>query len=245
MSSFPDSGRAEIDRRSVRCQVCGREKAVAGSMPVEMVRDSLVRLIRRDVPELRADGYICRDDLDAYRARLVGDVLESGIAEADSIEAAVAKSIAEQEMVSKNLNDEFDARASFGQRLADRIASLGGSWPFIAVFLAALAAWIAVNSAALLARPFDPYPYILLNLVLSCIAAIQAPVIMMSQNRQEQKDRLRAEHDYRVNLKAEFEIRSLHEKIDHMLVRQWQRLMEIQQLQMDLLSELRSTGDGS
>jgi uncharacterized membrane protein len=116
---------------------------------------------------------------------------------------------------------------------------------FIIIFVTVLLAWIAINTVVLLKKPFDPFPYILLNLILSCIAAIQAPVILMSQNRQEGKDRLKAEHDYRVNLKAEFEIRSLHEKIDHMLVHQWQRLMEIQQVQTDLLSELRSPKSGS
>jgi len=230
----------EIDNRPVKCQVCGKGKTFAESMPAEMVRDSIVQIIRRDVPGWVPDGYICRADLDGYRARLVSEVLESGVAEADSIEATVAKSIAEQEMVSRNLNEEFDTRVSFGQRLADRMASFGGSWTFIILFAVVLVAWITINTAALLTKPFDPFPYIFLNLILSCIAAIQAPVIMMSQNRQEEKDRLRAEHDYRVNLKAEFEIRSLHEKIDHMLVHQWQRLMEIQQLQTDLLSEMRS-----
>jgi uncharacterized membrane protein len=230
----------EIDNRLVKCQVCGKGKRFSDSMPAEVVRDSIVQIIRRDVPGWVPDGYICRDDLNAYRARLVSEVLEGGIAEAGSIEAMVAKSIAEQEMVSRNVNEEFDIGVSFGQGLADRMASFGGSWTFIILFAFVMITWITMNTAALLTRPFDPYPYILLNLILSCLAAIQAPVIMMSQNRQEEKDRLRAEHDYRVNLKAEFEIRSLHEKIDHMLVHQWQRLMEIQQLQTDLLSEMRS-----
>ena len=235
----------EIDNRPVKCQVCGKEKTFAESMPAEMVRDSIVRFIRRDVPGWMPDGYICRDDLEVYRARLVSEVLESGIAEAGSIEAMVAKSIAEEEMVSRNVNKEFDIRASFGQRLADRVASFGGSWPFIIIFVTVMIAWIASNTVVLMKKPFDPYPYILLNLVLSCVAAIQAPVILMSQNREEERDRLRAEHDYRVNLKAELEIRSLHEKIDHILVHQWQRLMEIQQVQTDLLSELRSPKSGS
>ena len=109
-----------------------------------------------------------------------------------------------------------------GQRLADRIAAVGGSWNFITGFVIVLFAWIAINSIALLSRPFDPYPYILLNLVLSCLAAIQAPVIMMSQNRQETRDRLHAMRDYQVNLKAELEIRHLHQKIDHLLSHQWE-----------------------
>jgi uncharacterized membrane protein len=118
------------------------------------------------------------------------------------------------------------------------VASFGGSWTFIVVFALVLAAWISINGAALLARPFDPYPFILLNLILSCLAAIQAPIIMMSQNRMEAKDRLRSENDYQVNLKAELEIRHLNEKLDVLLKHQWQKLLEIQQIQMDFMKEL-------
>ncbi len=127
--------------------------------------------------------------------------------------------------------------------MADRVATFGGSWNFILIFGSVLLVWIAVNSIALLSKPFDPFPFILLNLVLSCLAAIQAPVIFMSQNRQEAKDRLRAENDYRVNLKAELEIRHLHAKLDLLLTHQWQRLLEIQQVQTDLLSELGRSRD--
>ena len=202
MSRYPVPTHEEIDDRAVKCQVCGKEKTFAESMPAKMVRDSLVRIIRRDVPGWMHDGYICRDDLELYRGRLVSEVLEVGTAEADTIEAMVAKGITEEELVSRNVNEEFDIQVTLGQRLADRIASFGGSWTFIIIFMTVLIAWIMINTVALLSRPFDPYPYILLNLVLSCLAAIQAPVILMSQNRQEEKDRLRADHDYRVNLKA-------------------------------------------
>jgi len=133
---------------------------------------------------------------------------------------------------------------TFGEHAADSFAKFVGSWIFICGFMVVLIIWITTN-VILVSGAFDPFPFILLNLVLSCVAAIQAPLILMSQNRQEEKDRLRADHDYRVNLKAEFEIPSLHEKIDHMLVHQWQRLMEIQQVQTDLLSELRSPKSGS
>jgi uncharacterized membrane protein len=119
------------------------------------------------------------------------------------------------------------------------MAQFGGSWTFIALFGCVLIVWILINSVALVSKPFDPYPYILLNLVLSCLAAMQAPVIMMSQNRQEAKDRARATHDYQVNLKAELEIRQLHQKLDHILSRQWERLVEIQEVQLELLSEMR------
>ncbi|MGB7630791.1 MAG: DUF1003 domain-containing protein, partial [Candidatus Deferrimicrobium sp.] len=136
-----------------------------------------------------------------------------------------------------NMNQEFDETLTSGELLSDRIAEFGGSWGFLLVFGAVLALWIGINSITLLSRPFDPYPYILLNLLLSCLAAIQAPVIMMSQNRQEARDRLRAEHDYQINLKAELEIRNLNEKMDHLVHRQWEKLMEIQQIQMDQMDE--------
>ena len=128
---------------------------------------------------------------------------------------------------------------SFWDRLADRVAAIGGSWAFIGGFCACLVLWIGLNVGL---RPFhlsfDPYPFIFLNLILSTVAAIQAPVIMMSQNRQEAKDRLRSQHDYKINLKAELEIRHLHEKVDHLLSHQWERLVRIQELQVELLSDL-------
>jgi uncharacterized membrane protein len=125
-----------------------------------------------------------------------------------------------------------------GERLADRLASFGGSWTFIGLFGVLIAIWIVMNSLVLLWKPADPYPYILLNLILSCLASLQAPVIMMSQNRHEARDRVRAESDYQINLKAELEIRHLHEKVDHLLLQQWQRLGEIQEIQLEVLAEL-------
>ncbi|MEO0146727.1 MAG: DUF1003 domain-containing protein, partial [candidate division WOR-3 bacterium] len=113
-----------------------------------------------------------------------------------------------------------------------------GSWAFIGTFIGVLFAWITLNSVVFLWRPFDPYPFILLNLILSCLAAIQAPIILMSQNRQEARDRLHLQHDYQVNLKAELEIRNLHEKLDHLLTYQWQRLLEIQEMQVEMMEEI-------
>lgn len=158
--------------------------------------------------------------------------------ELSTLELDVMKSMKDQGLLAKNVNVEFDRKLTLGERLADKVAEFGGSWRFIITFFIVMVMWIIMNSVLLLRKPFDPYPFILLNLVLSCLAAIQAPIIMMSQNRQEAKDRLRSEQDYRVNLKAELEIRYLHEKIDHLLAQQWQRLVEIQQIQMDLMEEL-------
>ena len=154
------------------------------------------------------------------------------------LERDVVESLAHDELLSQNIEAEIDEHRTMGERASDVIASFGGSWTFILSFCAFIVVWMCINIAVAAAAPFDPYPFILLNLVLSCVAALQAPVIMMSQRRQEAKDRLRSENDYRVNLKAELEIRNLHEKIDHMLTSQWQRLAEIQSIQIELMEDL-------
>jgi len=147
-------------------------------------------------------------------------------------------SLKEQETIARNINTEFEEQSTLGQKLSDKIAAFGGSWKFIMIFFGIIVVWMIINSVSLAGKNFDPYPFILLNLVLSCLAAVQAPVILMSQNRQEAKDRLRSRNDYIVNLKAELEIRSLNEKMENLLVYQWQRLMEIQKIQTDIMNEL-------
>jgi uncharacterized membrane protein len=132
----------------------------------------------------------------------------------------------------------MDEKLTFGQRVADAVSRFGGSWTFIIIFFVFLIGWAAVNTTWILTKPPDPYPFIFLNLMLSMLAAIQAPIIMMSQNRSEARDRARSENDYKVNLKAELEIRHLHEKIDHLLRKQYNRLFEIQQIQLELLEEI-------
>ncbi|HEY8156092.1 MAG TPA: DUF1003 domain-containing protein [Myxococcota bacterium] len=155
------------------------------------------------------------------------------------IARAMPRAVARREhhpWVARDTNLEFDEKLTAGQRMADRLASFGGSWTFITLFFGTLLAWIGYN----LERPvsFDPYPFILLNLVLSCLAAIQAPVILMSQNRMSAKDRIDARHDYEVNLKAEMEISALHAKLDGLAQREWARLLEIQQRQIDTLARI-------
>ena len=142
-------------------------------------------------------------------------LLESDYDNIPPRERKVIERIARKVAVSRNINTEHDQTLTFGERLADRVASFGGSWTFMIIFAAVLLFWVAMNSL-MLAKAFDPYPYILLNLFLSMLASIQAPIIMMSQNRQAAKDRLDAAHDYEVNLKAEIEIMALHEKLDEM-----------------------------
>lgn len=171
---------------------------------------------------------------------LAEELLHDGVETLTERERRVLERIAQRRHISHNTNQEFDTTLTLGQRVADRVASFGGSWTFIIIFGAVLLGWIALNSL-ILARSdeaFDPYPYILLNLMLSMLAALQAPIIMMSQNRQAQKDRLDAAHDYEVNLKAELEIAALHEKIDQLREQQWAELVAMQQEQIRMLTLL-------
>jgi uncharacterized membrane protein len=214
-------------------------------MPAALVRSGIAEKIRSVHPGWKSEGYICLEDLNHFRMMFIQNLLESEKGELTALDREVLESLQRHETLSSNTDAEFTRDLSLGDKMADRLATFGGSWRFIMIFVAVLAAWIAINSVVLIKKPFDPYPFILLNLVLSCLAAVQAPVIMMSQNRVEAKDRLRSQHDYQVNLKAELEIRHLHEKIDHLLSHQWERLVEIQQIQIDLLSELaRLRGKG-
>ena len=155
--------------------------------------------------------------------------------------------LSERKRISRNTNKEFIEERTFGQKLADRVAAFGGSWTFILIFGGILVCWVLLNSIMLARRgsTFDPYPYILLNLFLSMLAALQAPVIMMSQNRQAAKDRLDAAHDYEVNLKAELEIMGLHEKVDALREKQWEDLIQLQQKQIDLLTRLLDQKQGA
>ena len=217
------------------CQICGRSEHL---VPASSISSAVADLIRKESGKWFPDGWICREDLGRFRQLQVRSILEDEKGELTVIDQEVLDSMKNQELVSANVESQFEGRLSWGQRLADRVAGFGGSWRFMLLFAFLLFAWMAVNSLLLIVHPFDPYPYILLNLVLSCLAAIQAPVIMMSQNRQEDRDRLRSIQDYKVNLKSELEIRHLHQKVDHLLTHQWERLIKIQEIQMDLIREI-------
>lgn len=220
------------------CPVCGKEKPSSQFMPGDLVRPAVADLVRKQHPDFDASHVLCMDCLHRYRTEYVEDVLETDRGELTDLERQVIQSIREQEIVAENLNAEFASRLTFGEHIADKVAEFGGSWKFIICFGLVMFFWIGLNTISLMSRPFDPFPFILLNLVLSCLAAIQAPIIMMSQNRQESKDRMRSENDYRTNLKAELEIRHLNLKVDQLLTHQWRRLLEIQELQMESMGEL-------
>jgi uncharacterized membrane protein len=226
------------------CQICKEPRSPHDGMMAELIRPSLLEFIKKRVPEWDDKGFICFDDLGDFRKDYVKEVLEDEIGELSVLDQEVIESLQQHEILSSDIEKQFEKKLTFGERLSDRIAEFGGSWKFLISFGGVIFVWVAANGVMLATRAFDPYPFILLNLILSCLAAVQAPVIMMSQNRAEARDRLRAENDYKVNLKAELEIRHLHEKIDHLLRRQYNRLFEIQQIQIELLEEIGRKSKG-
>jgi len=220
------------------CQITKKRLPQHLLIPGKAIRPALLKLIVADHPDFDEEKPVASHVLAKYRKLYLEQMLRQELGELTELEEEVVKSINQQELLSSNVEEELEEHIRLGDRAADKIASFGGSWTFILLFFSFLLLWMAVNVFLLVNRPFDPYPFILLNLILSCLAAIQAPIIMMSQNRQEAKDRLRSEHDYKINLKAELEIRLLHEKLDHLLMHQNQHLVEIQQLQLDLLEDI-------
>ena len=219
------------------CAILQREFPAEELTPLSAIRPRVAALIHRGHPELTDESLVSTAALAPFRAAYVRGVLEEDLGQLSALESDVVNSLREHELLADNVDATFETKLTPGQRMADFIAEFGGSWRFISVFGLFLGVWIVVNVIAGLRAP-DPYPFILLNLILSCLAAIQAPVIMMSQNRQEAKDRARGEHDYKVNLKAELEIRHLHEKMDFLLKQQAQRLFALQELQIELMEEL-------
>lgn len=223
------------------CAITGRVLSRKDLVPLTLLRPSLAERFMQKYPGLTEESLISRGEVARLRAARVEEMLEQERGELGELEHKVAQSLATSSTLAANTDDDYDEHRSLGERLADIMAAFGGSWSFLLSFAIVLMVWMAYN----LWRgegSFDPYPFILLNLVLSCLAAIQAPVIMMSQRRQEAKDRARALNDYAVNLKVELEVRNLHEKLDHLLMRQWERLAEIQQLQLEIMQERRPRG---
>ncbi|WP_158974916.1 DUF1003 domain-containing protein [Cellulophaga sp. L1A9] len=202
------------------------------------IRKSIFDIILKDYPSFTKKSTIAVSELNFYRQKYLSNYLIKEVGELSNLENDVLETIANNEIITIKSNVDDGADYSVGQRLADVVAAFGGSWKFIIIFGLFIAVWITSNIVFLLNKGFDPYPFILLNLILSCLAALQAPVIMMSQNRQEEKDRERNQQDYMINLKAELEIRTLHEKIDHLIIHQQQELLTIQQVQVEMLEDI-------
>ncbi len=215
--------------------ISGKEKKLNECYRVSELPDNLVKLIQTQFPVIQPSDYISIEEVQPFRKKLLEKIIEEEISEMSRIDEIISNTVKKEEKISRDIDEEFDTQLSYGERLSDSIASFGGSWRFIIIFGVILFVWIVIN--LVVTKPLDPFPFILLNLILSTIAALQAPVIMMSQNRQETKDRLRSRHDYMVNLKAEIEISSLNEKLDRLLKERWTRLLEVQQIQFELMQE--------
>ncbi|MEO6026582.1 MAG: DUF1003 domain-containing protein [Candidatus Binatia bacterium] len=222
-----------------QCALCARYGRRHEFVPAAAVRHQVAAHIAEKFPDTwTGAGFICRTCLNAERGDYVVWRIEQERGSLSAVEADVARKAGESLVLAEHLDEEFARNTTYGQRAADATARIGGSWSFVISFGVVLAIWIVINSFVLAGRAFDPYPYILLNLALSCLAALQAPIIMMAQNRQTARDRAQADQDFRVNLHAEIAILNLHEKVDHLLHAQWERLIELQQIQIDLIEEI-------
>ena len=222
----------------VQCSLCGNTVEAREMVAAQKLDNHTIELIKKDRPEWEGKRGICQSCQEQYRAKKFLGYLEAEFEKISALEESLVSKLARRGRVAKLVSDEFEAQMTLGQRLADRVAHFGGSWTFIAIFAGILFVWMGINVWVMAAKPFDPYPFILLNLVLSTLAALQAPVIMMSQNRQAEKDRMEAKQDYEINLMAELEIRDLHDKMDALRYKQWHELWHMQQRQLELLEHL-------
>lgn len=213
-----------------------RYEAVKG----KEIQQEIFKLIEQDYPAITEEDYVSIKVLNKYRRQFFANLISQEKGEMEKLDQDVVEAIRDNSILSENIKEDTSKPLTTGDRIADKVASFGGSWTFIISFFIFLLAWMFLNFWMLHNKGFDPYPFILLNLILSCLAAIQAPIIMMSQNRQEDKDRDRAEHDYKINLKAELEIKLLSEKIDHLLVHQNKKLLEIQEMQIQYLENIEN-----
>ena len=216
---------------------CDYKNLVLGSS----IRKPLLRLIQIDYPDFDSTMQISESELVIYREKYIASFLDHQSGELQEMHKGVLESIKDEKSIVKIVeDDDGQDNRTFGQIIADKVAAFGGSWKFIIMFFVFIMIWISANVFILINKGFDPYPFILLNLILSCLAALQAPVIMMSQNRQEEKDRERAKKDYLVNLKSELEIRLLDEKLDHLIMHQQQELIEMQKVQIEMMNDILS-----
>jgi uncharacterized membrane protein len=226
-----------LSEKKFRSKLSGIEFPLDEMVSGSTIRHSILSLIQKENPKFSSNDFIAESELNHFREKYISEYLAKQIGELSELEKTVLHSLSEQTLVTDKVDSDFEGSLSFGQKVADKVASFGGSWKFIISFGVFILIWILLNVLILSEKSFDAFPFILLNLILSCIAALQAPVIMMSQNRQEEKDRERSKKDYMVNLKSELEIRMLHEKIDHLIIRQQQDMIELQKIQIEMINK--------
>jgi uncharacterized membrane protein len=223
--------------KTFRSDLSKKEFPIGERISAFTIRDSVLSLIKKDNPDFDGDKCLAQEELNLYRQKYIEDYLKKEVGDMNDLEIEVLEKLRNNDTLTDKLEDEI-IELTIGQKLSDKVAQFGGSWRFIMIFIFFMFCWIAVNIFWLEEKSFDPFPFILLNLLLSCLAALQAPVIMMSQNRQDEKDRERSKKDYMINLKSELEIRLLHEKLDHLIIHQQQELFEIQQIQLETMNDI-------
>ncbi len=213
-----------------------KEFPISEQVSAKAIRSLLTEFIQKENPTFDTNSFLSVSELNYFKGKYISNHLIKEMGELSSLENEVIDSISNRSVLSDNT--DLEEKFTLGQKIADKVASFGGSWTFILSFGGFIFVWICFNAFVLVTKVFDPFPFILLNLILSCLAALQAPVIMMSQNRQEEKDRMRAKQDYMINLKSELEIRILHEKIDHLMMHQQQELLELQKTQIEMMNTI-------
>lgn len=228
-----------MNKASHKCIVCSKQYPLSQGILLKDASPETIDAIKQDYPDLDDTAFVCVRDIMHYKMKIIEDALSSDSKQIEQTNERILDSIKDGSFITEQLTEEMHEPLTFGQRVADKIAKFGGSWHFIFIFAGFIIIWMALNTFMLLhPEAFDPYPFILLNLMLSCLAALQAPVIMMSQNRQEARDRQQSINDYHVNLKSEIEIRLLHEKLDFFLTKQLKHLQDVQTFQISLLEDL-------
>jgi uncharacterized membrane protein len=231
-----------METKTFHSDVSNAEFPISEKISAKTIRHSILNLIQKDNPQFSHASYLSLNELNEYRAKYISESLVKDIGELTDSEKIVIDSLTGNATLTNKIDGDDQQLLTIGQKISDKVASIGGSWKFIILFGVFIFIWLSINVIWFANKGFDPYPFILLNLILSCVAAIQAPVIMMSQNRQEEKDRIRGKKDYMINLKSELEIRTLHEKVDHFIFDQ-QELIELQKdhvaVMNDILNQLK------
>lgn len=224
--------------KTFQSDISHKEFPVSEKVSAKTIRHSILDLIQKDNPQFTHESFLSQNELNKYREKAISEYLVKEVGELNELEKTVLTSVTTNSTLTDKIEGDEKQILTAGQRIADKVASFGGSWTFIISFGIFILIWISINVFWLINKGFDPYPFILLNLILSCLASLQAPVIMMSQNRQEEKDRERSKKDYMINLKSEVEIRTLHEKIDHFIMDQQQELLELQKIQIEMMNDI-------
>lgn len=222
-----------------RSDLSNQEFPLADKISGKIIRNPIFALMQKDFPNFTRQQFLSVTELNLYKEKYISSYLSNEIETLSNIESKINDELREYDSLVSTIEGKAEPR-TFGQIIADKVADFGGSWKFMILFGVFIVLWILSNIYILYNKGFDPYPFILLNLILSCLAALQAPVIMMSQNRQEEKDRDRARRDYMINLKSELEIRMLHEKLDHLVRHQQEELIEIQKIQIEMMNDILS-----